>query len=785
MRLFRFIKTTFYFVFIPITIVLGGGYIYFRDQLPDSLSLKDAKMQIPLRLFSADGLLISEFGEKRRIPIKFENIPDSITKAFISAEDYRFYQHPGIDLIGLLRACSELLITGRIQSGGSTITMQVAKNFFLNNKKLFSRKFKEIFLALKIESELSKNEILELYLNKIFLGNRAYGIEAAANVYYGKSINELNLSQIAMLAGLPKAPSRFNPLSNPERALIRRNWILQRMLSLSFISPEEYQQAINEPVTAKYHEPKIELKAPYVAEAVRQELLEKYGKQIYTEGYNVFTTINSKLQNIANIALTTGIVANEERYPYRGAIANYAENSLEEWQLILSSNSDLNILKPAIVTNIDFKKNIEIITKTQETFSLPWKNVSWAYNNLEKLSAEENTQNVTEDNLLNIGDLIWVVKTADGYYKLAQEPSAQSSLVVTDPNNGNILAMVGGFNFQDSMYNRATQAIRQAGSSFKPFLYAAALEKGMTAATLINDAPIVYENTETAEYWRPKNDNQKFMGPTRLREGLALSRNLVSIRILRQIGIPYAIDYMENLGFAKNMFNKDFSMALGNLSITPLDMINMYSVLANGGYAVKPRIIDHIELHNKITDKQQKTPNIVTDINTTTQRYDQNRVMDDRVNYIINDILKDFFYKTLKRKTKSIKRTDLRGKTGTTNDCKDAWFIGYNASLLAGVWVGKDNNQSMGTNAYGVNTALPIWLNFMEEALKNHPESKLETPNGLTSLKISTKTGLATNSNKNSIFEIFRSENAPHSINNEGNEKNSTQEEEYSIDDIF
>jgi penicillin-binding protein 1A len=781
MHFFRFIKKIFYFLFVPIIISVGLSYLYFKNQLPDSSSLKDAKMQIPLRVYSADGLLISEFGEKRRIPVKFENIPDTIIKAFISAEDYRFYKHPGIDIIGLLRASSELVLTGNIQSGGSTITMQVAKNFFLSNKKLFSRKFKEIFLAIKIEQELSKNEILELYLNKIFLGNRAYGIEAAANVYYGKSINELNLAQIAMLAGLPKAPSRFNPISNPIRALIRRDWILQRMLSLGFISTEECNLAINEPVTAKYHEPKIELKASYVAEAVRKELLEKYGKQIYTDGYRVFTTINSQLQNSANIAFTTGIINNEERYPYRGAIANYAENSLEEWIEILNSSSNLSILEPAIVTNIDLNKNIEILTKNQNTVTLPWKQVNWAYNNLNKLAEDSNPQEVTADTLLNIGDLIWVTKVSENSYKLAQEPSVQSSLVAIDPNNGKILAMVGGFNFQDNMYNRATQAIRQAGSSFKPFLYAAALEKGMTAATLINDAPIVYENAENAEFWRPKNDNQKFMGPTRLREGLALSRNLVSIRILRQIGIPYAINYMESIGFEKNAFNKDFSMALGNTSITPLNMVNMYAVLANGGYSVKPQIINHIELYSTTAQKSDASISKVTIVDDCPKE----RVMDERVNYIINDILKDFFYKTIKRKTRNITRTDLRGKTGTTNDCKDAWFIGYNASLLAGVWVGKDNNQSMGTNVYGVNTALPIWLNFMEQALKDKPESKIKIPDGLTSLKISTKTGKSTNNNKDSIFEIFRNENVPYFINSEETEKNHVQEKEYSLDDIF
>ena len=781
MHFFRFIKKIFYFLFVPIIISVGLSYLYFKNQLPDSSSLKDAKMQIPLRVYSADGLLISEFGEKRRIPVTFENIPDTIIKAFISAEDYRFYKHPGIDIIGLLRASSELVLTGNIQSGGSTITMQVAKNFFLSNKKLFSRKFKEIFLAIKIEQELSKNEILELYLNKIFLGNRAYGIEAAANVYYGKSINELNLAQIAMLAGLPKAPSRFNPISNPIRALIRRDWILQRMLSLGFISTEECNLAINEPVTAKYHEPKIELKASYVAEAVRKELLEKYGKQIYTDGYRVFTTINSQLQNSANIAFTTGIINNEERYPYRGAIANYAENSLEEWIEILNSSNNISILEPAIVTNIDFNKNIEILTKNQNTVTLPWKQVNWAYNNLNKLAEDSNPQEVTADTLLNIGDLIWVTKVSDNSYKLAQEPSVQSSLVAIDPNNGKILAMVGGFNFQDNMYNRATQAIRQAGSSFKPFLYAAALEKGMTAATLINDAPIVYENAENAEFWRPKNDNQKFMGPTRLREGLALSRNLVSIRILRQIGIPYAINYMESIGFEKNAFNKDFSMALGNTSITPLNMVNMYAVLANGGYSVKPQIINHIELYSTTAQKSDASISKVTIVDDCPKE----RVMDERVNYIINDILKDFFYKTIKRKTRNITRTDLRGKTGTTNDCKDAWFIGYNASLLAGVWVGKDNNQSMGTNVYGVNTALPIWLNFMEQALKDKPESKIKIPDGLTSLKISTKTGKSTNNNKDSIFEIFRNENIPYFINSEETEKNHVQEKEYSLDDIF
>ena len=729
----------------------------------------------------------------------------------MAAEDDRFYSHPGVDIIGLMRATVQLVSTGRIQSGGSTITMQLAKNIFLTHDRVFSRKFNEILLALQIERELTKPEILELYLNKIYLGNRAYGVEAAARVYYGKSINELNLAQLAMIAGLPKAPSRYNPVNDPDRAHIRRDWILGRMLDLGYINRPDYDDAINKPLTARYHGANIELQAPYVAEMVRQEMIERFGPEAYTEGFQVYTTVDSTLQESANNAVMDGLFAYTERHGYKGPVTNLNEqdenleinnreinSNIDIWNEALKNTRSNHILMPAVVTAVE-EKSVYILLRNGEIDIIEWDNLSWAkrYINVNAFGYDPKTAS----DVLSVGDLIQVRQMPDGRYRLSQEPEAQSSLISMHPENGAILALVGGFNFFDSMYNRSTQAIRQAGSSFKPFVYAAAINEGLTAATMINDAPVVFADEGLEGTWRPNNDNMKFNGPMRLREGLYRSRNLISIRLLREIGINRTTNFLEGLGFDGNSIERNLSLALGNVSMTPLQLTTGYATIANGGYKVEPYLIDRVETMDQVlfkaspktvcpeceklqSQEEQLTETAVTDgkillaeaksedsvvdltgeVNTKAVTPAE-QVMDPRVNYIINDIMNDVIWKGTGRRAQALKRHDIGGKTGTTNDSKDAWFIGFNPEVLTSVWVGMDDYSTLGRWEYGANAALPIWIKFMETALDGIPEQRLPQPDNMVTLRIDPKTGrLARQGDKDAIFEIFRREKAPTSV---------------------
>ena len=772
-------------------LISASAYLYLSPSLPSVETLRDARLQTPLRVYSKDGLLIAEFGEKRRTPVRFEETPDHMVRAFMAAEDDRFYSHPGVDAIGLLRAAVQLVSTGRIQSGGSTITMQVAKNFFLSHERVFSRKFNEILLALQIERELSKDEIFELYLNKIYLGNRAYGVEAAALVYYDKSINELNLAQIAMIAGLPKAPSRYNPINDPDRALIRRDWILGRMKDLGYIDNFAYQEAIIQPITASYHGSRIELQAPYIAEMVRQEMVERFGPEAYTEGFRVMTTVDSKLQIAANEAVAEGLMKYTEKHGYKGPVTNlFEDETVEDWQKALNSTRSISILHPAVVTEVAeqevAEQEVAIVLKNQQTSVIDWENMKWAKRYLSVNSFGKDPK--TAGDIFKPGDQVWVRKTPDDKWRLAQEPDAQSALVSLNPENGSILALVGGFNFYDSMYNRATQAVRQAGSSFKPFVYTSALANGMTAATIINDAPVVFADDGLEDSWRPNNDNMKFNGPTRLREGLYRSRNLVSIRILRQVGINNAINFLEQIGLNPESLARDLSLALGNVSMTPMEMATGYSVLANGGYRIEPFLVTRVDTINRLyyeaepitvcrTCKVEAEPVVTDDAvdnsdNSTlatlsaplenTIKNPAPLVMSPQVNYIINDILNDVIWKGTGRRARVLKRQDLGGKTGTTNDSKDVWFMGFNPDVMTGVWVGMDNYSTLGRWEYGANVALPIWIDYMRVALDGKPERKHSQPEELVTLKINSSTGkLARQGDPKAIFEIFRKDKAP------------------------
>jgi len=761
-------------------------YFHFVPKLPSVETLKDIQLQTPLRVYSADEKLIAEFGEKRRTPISYDQIPERFTQALLAAEDASFFDHFGIDIKGLSRAALQLAQSGRIQSGGSTITMQVAKNYFLTRERTFERKFNEILLALIIEQELSKEQILELYINKIYLGHRSYGIEAAAFTYYGKSIKELNIAQLAMIAGLPKAPSAFNPITNPTRALTRRNWILGRMHSLAFIDDQEYESALSEPVSARYHGSDIELYAPYIAEMVRSELFEQYGERIYEDGYNVFTTIDSTMQSSATQALRKGLLAYSYRHGYRGKESEIEGDLTSDSAAQLLKKTPLYAnLQPALITAID-KKEATALLKNGESVTLPWDGIQWAKKY--KSASYVGGKPKKAADVLKPGDLVRlepVTITPDKKkpeetiqsWKLSQIPRVQGAFIALNPNNGGIKALSGGFSFNHNKFNRATQAVRQPGSNLKPFIYAAALEQGYSPATTINDAPVVFHDVSLEGNWRPENSSKKFYGPTRLREALYRSRNLVSIRILRAIGIDSAVEYLDKLGFDGDTLPRNLSLSLGAADLTPLQVATGYATLANGGYKISPFLIDQIRDHEGNTifsarpetvceeciysPPEQPAAQVVDGQQITTHPIAPS-VMDKRTAFLMTSILQDVITRGTGTRAKVLGRKDLAGKTGTTNDQKDAWFSGYNRSLVATAWVGFDQPKTLGRGEYGGRAALPIWIDFMRDALADKPESTLQRPDGIVQARIDPKTGLrAYPGQKDAIFELFRAENLP------------------------
>jgi len=819
-------------IFFSSCLVLAGIYLYLAPKLPSVESLKEVKLQTPLRVYSKNLKLIGEFGEKRRIPIAFEETPPIFIEAILAAEDDRFFSHAGVDIKGLMRAVTQLISTGEIQTGGSTITMQVARNFFLSSSKTFARKFNEILLALQIERELSKQEILELYINKIYLGNRAYGLGAAAQVYYGTPANELNLAQFAMIAGLPKAPSSYNPLVNPERALIRRNWILDRMLKLGYIDQTQHTEAKGSPITARHYGLQLDLNAPYVAEMARKFALELYGNDIYTEGYQIVTTVDEILQKKAQSAVQSGILAYDQRHGYRGPEAHIEidlSNLSDEQGIstILNSLQRFAIygeLEPAIVLQLD-EESIRALRIDGSFVKLPWPEVQ---DRLKPYLSENRIGPAPgkPSDVFSSGDIIRLQNTGENKWSIAQLPDVQAALVALNPHDGAIISLVGGFDFNQSKYNRATQANRQPGSNFKPFIYTTAIESGMTPATLINDAPIVFDDNNLENTWRPENASGKFFGPTRLRVALYKSRNLVSIRLLKSLGINQAIKGVERFGFDAKTLPKDLSLALGSHAVPPIDIANGYSAFANGGYKVNYYLVDkildntgeliyeaspltvckdcddessndenidsilenlpHIEEEVEFTDSTNTESGIIIEdeLNIPTPRPQAPQIIDERVAYIMNSMLQDVIKKGTARKALALKRGDIAGKTGTTNGPTDAWFSGYHPDLVTTTWLGFDNNSNLGKKEYGGSAALPIWIDYMSEALKGKPQSISSQPDGLVTVRINTETGKRAGPQENdATFETFRKENAP-----EENTQQSTGgggQEEFIPDSIF
>jgi len=791
-RLLKFFGWSIVAVFCGLLLALSGAFLYLSPGLPSVEALRSIQLQIPLRVYSSDGKLIAEFGEMRRTPIRFADIPPNFINALLSAEDDNFANHYGVDPSSLMRAATQLVKSGHIQSGGSTITMQVAKNFFLSSERSFSRKTTEILLALQIERQLTKDEILELYVNKIYLGNRAYGIEAAAQVYYGKSIRDVSLAQMAMIAGLPKAPSRFNPLANPARSKERRDWILGRMYKLGKISEADYTAAINEPLNASYHVPTPEVNAPYIAEMARAEMVGRYGSDAYTEGFRVTTTVPSDLQELANTAVHEGLITYDQRHGYRGPESRLPGKTHAAWAQELTKQRSISGLEPAIVTQVD-KNGLQVLTRTGEEH-VGWDSMKWArpFLNTNSMGAAPKQPS----DVAQVGDLIRVQRQADNSLKFRQIPVVQGALVSLDPQNGAIRSLVGGFAFEQSNYNRALQAKRQPGSSFKPFVYSAALDNGYTAASLVNDAPIVFVDEYLDKVWRPKNDTNTFLGPIRMREALYKSRNLVSIRLLQSLGVDRTIDYISKFGFNKQDLPRNLSLALGTATLTPMEIATGWSVFANGGYKVTPYIIDKIESRNGETLFTANPPSVPagdtasSGIAAPTQQgftVDNvpgetpgqtpvqapavaERIIDGRTTYILNSMLEDVIKLGTGRRALALGRTDLAGKTGTTNESKDAWFSGYNADYVTTVWTGFDQPESLGRREYGGTVALPIWMNYMGAALKDKPAHTQAEPEGILSLRVDPVSGrAATPGTPNAYFELFKSEDTPPSVNELGN----------------
>ncbi len=823
----RFFKIFFIFTSVMILLVAAvtaGGYFYLNPKLPSIEGLSNVQLQVPLRIYSNDGALMGEFGEKRRTPKKLEEIPELMRQAFLSAEDDRFFEHPGVDYQGILRAVVNLLKTGERGQGGSTITMQLARNFYLSSEKTYLRKLNEILLALKIERELDKEKILELYLNKIYLGNRSYGVAAAAQIYYGLDLEELSLAQIAMIAGLPKAPSTYNPIINPERALIRRNYVLSRMHQLGFISTAEYDEHREAPVTAERHRSALGVYAPYVNEMARAEIVKQFGDEAYVRGLNIYTTINKRLQQAANDSIWNGLVAYDKRHGYRGVIRHVDPDAVDQAvsapvqeaeteeladedstgdnnsvkvpalkddfnygrfmpALILSVNDDISVdtdakdpkVSAAAEATSEDQRSATALLKDGAQVRIPWSGIQWARKYISVNRVGNELQKVSE--VIKPGDVVWLAHDAAAGWSLAQIPHVQGALVSVNPNTGAIQALVGGFDFKHSKFNRAVQAKRQAGSGFKPIIYAAALDNKYTPASLINDAPVVFDDATLEGEWRPENYSGKTYGPTRLRMALYKSRNLVSVRVLRSIGINAAKQFAQNFGLDSNQLPHDLSLSLGSADLSPLQLSRVYSVFATGGYLTEPYLIQRIEDADGSTlfeadpavactscfiAEQKWSSDIVEEDSLAKLPKQAERTLEPRLAFQMNSILQDVVLRGTGRRALSLGRKDLAGKTGTTNDQRDAWFNGYNPDLVTITWTGFDQLKPLGSKETGSSAALPIWIDYMKVALAGKPERQLARPDGLVTMKINAETGqAATDEDTNTVFEIFRKENAP------------------------
>jgi len=788
---FRLLRKLFLvgLIFAAIGLVVAlSTYFYLVPKLPNVQELRDIKLQVPLSVYTKDAKLIAQFGETRRYPVAVKDVPLQVKQAFIASEDARFYEHDGLDYKGIGRAVWLTLTTSdKRVPGGSTITQQVARNYFeLNRDVDYSRKIKEMLLALKMERELSKDEILGLYLNKIFFGHRAYGIAAAAEFYYGKKLNELTLAETATLASLPKFPSSGNPIVNPKRAMERRAYVLRQMLEEGYITQSQLDAATAEPNTAKRHEPKVEMNAPYLAEMVRQEMLTRYGEEALVSGFKVYTTVVSVDQINAEKAVRDGLMDYDHRHGWRGAESHVdlpADAGVALYTEKARSVPVIADFPAAIVTSFN-GNDANLIIFDGRSYLLT--------------SAASKWTGRSPAALLKRGDIVRLLpddKTKT--YTLSQLPSAQAALVSLRPEDGALRAIVGGFSFNQNSFNRAIQATRQPGSSFKPFVYAAAFERGYTPASIVNDAPVEFKYGN-GKIWRPQNDGGRFAGPIRVREALVQSRNLVSVRLLSAIGTDFARTYITQFGFNKADLPPNLSMSLGTASLTPMSIARGYTVFANGGFLVTPYFIEKIIDRNGIaivlptpltacracsqrTSLDQRTATVVDGFDFSAggpkkaalaekaQTSDPNlatakdvalapRAIDERIAYLLSSMMRDVVKRGTATAAKVLNREDIGGKTGSTNDHRDAWFSGFGGNVVTTVWVGKDNFKPLGYGEYGGRAALPIWISFMGATLKDVPQTDLTPPAGVVTASISASGNLLPTGTPGALTEYFKQE---------------------------
>ncbi|GMU70522.1 MAG: hypothetical protein AMXMBFR37_28540 [Steroidobacteraceae bacterium] len=769
---------------------VAGAYIFLAPSLPSTADMRNVELAVPLRVYTRGGQLVAQIGEQRRIPVTFEQIPVHVRQAFLAAEDDRFFRHHGIDYAGVLRATAVNLFTGNRAQGASTITMQAARNMFLTQKREWRRKLQEVFLTYRMEREFTKEQILALYLNVIFFGQRSYGVAAAAETYFGKSLADLTVGEAALLAGIPKAPTDMNPIASPQRARARRTYVVRRMHELGFIDAAQAEEANAEEVDGKPNAPLHDVDAPYVAEMARIELTSRYGEAALNAGYKVFTTIDSRLQAAANRALRLGLLEYDRRRGWRGPLAQVdVPPDTDEAGLndLLVPYEPIGNIEPALVTEVA-ARSARVHVKGEGSAQIFWDGLSWAA----PLGADERRGPAPKSaaDVLARGDVVYVVTNRERIAQLVQLPEAQGALVALDPDDGAIAALIGGFDYYTYRYNRATQASRQPGSGFKPFLYSAALDDGFTAASVILDAPIVMDDPSAETSWRPENSSREFAGPMRLREALVRSRNLVSIRILRDLGVDALIDYAARFGFPRESMPRDLTLALGTLQATPLQVATGFAAFANGGYRIEPYFIDRIEnAAGEVVYRAEPkevcaacgAPAVATDAPyldapaplqaAASMRGGITQLPADRVAeriitaenaYIMDDMMADVIRRGTGRRANVLNRSDIAGKTGTTNDAKDAWFNGFSRDLVATVWIGYDQERSLGPGEEGSRTAVPVWVHFMREALKSVPQRTRPRPEGVIELRVSRGSGeLATADDPYAISELFMVDHLP------------------------
>jgi penicillin-binding protein 1A len=784
------------------------AYVYLRPALPDVGSLREVQLQVPLRIYSRDGKLIQSIGEQRRIPVRYEQLPKKLILAFLATEDDRFFRHHGVDWQGILRAAVANLKAGGIRQGASTITMQVSRDVFLTPRRDMKRKMSEIYISLLMEAEFTKEEIFSLYVNKIFLGQRAYGVGAAAEVYFGKSLDQLSTAEMATLAGIPTAPSTVNPVANADAAKVRRAHVLGRMLELGYIDQAEYTEAKNSPMESRLHGASIEVDAPYLAEMVRNDMQNKYGDAVYTAGYKVYTTLDSRLQAAGTVALRTGLLEYDRRHGFRGASAKVDMSKIAtpaQFDAQLEEFPVIGGLRPAIVEKVE-GKTAKIYVRELGTVTLPWEKLSWARREL----PDEQTDRLPTDasEILARGDVIYTVGRTPETLLFVQVPEAQSALVSVDPKDGAIVTLVGGFDFFQSKFNRVVQARRQPGSGFKPFVYAAAFDKGYTPASVVLDAPVVIDEEGKEQAWRPKEFESKFAGPVRLRDALAHSKNLVSVRLMRAIGGEYTRNYVTRFGFDKSQLPDDLTLALGTANLSPLQVAIGYSTFANGGFKVSSYYLDRIEdASGKVI--QQANPAVAcalcgraTDApaprstaggaargSAQDEAHHDGKTMipaknlapqiiSPQIAYLLADMMVDVIKRGTGQRARSLNRDDIAGKTGTSNDAHDTWFNGFNGDLVTTVWVGFDSDRSLGEGEQGGKTAIPAWTYFMHEALAGTAKHGVPIPDGIVSVRISPTTGLlASSDDPSGIMEKFIEGNLPKAELYEGQNPNNPEGE--------